>query len=99
MKTGKKSNGIKYDYFQKKGSDALRSYADFREKEKEENGGDGISYEVWQYGNSGLKTVTVVSHFNPNKYKTSGKYYDYKYKKSTIRKRMSHYTYIMKISC
>lgn len=83
-KTGKKSNGIKYDYFQKKGSDALRSYADFREKEKEENGGDGISYEVWQYGNSGLKTVTVVSHFNPNKYKTSGKYYDYKYKKSKI---------------
>ncbi len=83
-KTGKKSNGIKYDYFQKKGSDDLRSYADFREKEKVENGGDGISYEVWQYGNSGLKTVTVVSNFNPNKYKTNGKYYDYKYKKSKI---------------
>lgn len=83
-KTGKKSNGIKYDYFQKKGSDDLRSYADFREREKEENGGDGISYEVWQYGNSGLKTVTVVSSFNPNKYKTNGKYYDYKYKKSKI---------------
>lgn len=29
-KTGKKSNGIKYDYFQKKGSDDLRSYADFQ---------------------------------------------------------------------
>lgn len=28
--------------------------------------------------------MTVVSHFNPNKYKTSGKYYDYKYKKSKI---------------
>lgn len=83
-KTGKKSNGIKYDYFQKKGSDDLRSYADFREKEKEENGGDGISYEVWQYGNSGLKTVTVVSSFNPNEYKANGKYYDYTYKKSKI---------------
>lgn len=83
-KTGKKSNGIKYDYFQKKGSDDLRSYADFREKEKEENGGDGISYEVWQYGNSGLKTVTVVSSFNPDEYKANGKYYDYTYKKSKI---------------
>ena len=83
-KTGKKSNGVKYDYFQKKGEDDFRSYADFREKEKVENGGDGINYEVWQYGNSGLKTVTVVSSFNPNKYKTNGKYYDYKYKKSKI---------------
>ena len=83
-KTGKKSNGIKYDYFQKKGSDDLRSYADFREKEKEENGGDGISYEVWQYGNRGLKTVTVVSSFNPDEYKANGKYYDYTYKKSKI---------------
>ena len=79
-KTGKKSNGVKYDYFQKKGADSLRSYDDFREREGE----DGDIYEVWQYGNSGLKAATVVSSFNPNKYKTNGKYYDYKYKKSKI---------------
>ncbi|MDE6566375.1 MAG: RHS repeat-associated core domain-containing protein, partial [Lachnospiraceae bacterium] len=72
-KSGKKSNGVKYDYFQKHG-DSLISYADFQESHD----------EVWQYGNSGLKAVTVVSTFNPNKYKTNGKYYDYKYKKSKI---------------
>ena len=79
-KTGKKTNGVKYDYFQKKGEGALRSYDDFRERK----GDDGPIYEAWQYGNSGLKAVTVVSTFNPNKYKTNGKYYDYKYKKSDI---------------
>ena len=83
-KTGKKSNGVKYDYFQKKGSDALHSYDDFREREKKADGSEGDIYETWQYGNSGLRTVTVVSSFNPNKYKTNGKYYDYKYKKSKI---------------
>ena len=84
IKTGKKSNGIKYDYFQKKGKDDLRSFDDFREREKKANESEGTIYEVWQYGNSGLKTVTVVSSFNPNKYKTNGKYYDYTYKKSKI---------------
>ncbi len=79
-KTGKKSNGIKYDYFQKKGNGSLRSYDDFRERKGE----DGPIYEAWQYGNSGLRAVTVVSTFNPNKYKTNGKYYDYTYKKSKI---------------
>ena len=74
-KTGKKSNGIKYDYFQKQ-EDSLISYADFY----------GSNDEVWQYGRDGLQTVTVVSCFNPNKYKTNGKYYDYKYKKSKIDK-------------
>ena len=83
-KTGKKSKGIKYDYFQKKGNDDLRSYDDFREREKKADGSEGTIYEAWQYGNSGLKTVTVVSSFNPNKYKTNGKYYDYTYKKSKI---------------
>ena len=83
-KTGKKSNGVKYDYFQKMGNDALRSYDDFREREKKADDSDGEIYEAWQYGNSGLKTVTVVSSFNPNKYKTNGKYYDYTYKKSKI---------------
>lgn len=83
-KTGKKSNGVKYDYFQKMGNDALRSYDDFREREKKADGSDGDIYETWQYGNSGLRTVTVVSSFNPNKYKTNGKYYDYTYKKSKI---------------
>ncbi len=83
-KTGKKSNGVKYDYFQKKGSGGLCSYDDFREREDKEDGSAGTIYEAWQYGNSGLKTVTVVSSFNPNKYKTNGKYYDYTYKKSKI---------------
>ena len=83
-KTGKKSNGVKYDYFQKMGSDALRSYDDFREREEKADGSDGDIYETWQYGNRGLRTVTVVSSFNPNKYKTNGKYYDYTYKKSKI---------------
>ena len=83
-KTGKKSNGVKYDYFQKKGTDGLRSYDDFREREKDDKGNWKTAYEVWQYGNEGLRTVTVVSSFNPNKYKTNGKYYDYTYKKSQI---------------
>ena len=72
-KSGKKSNGVKYDYFQKQDSNLI-SFVDFEESEN----------EVWQYGNSGLQTVTVVSTFNPNRYKTNGKYYDYKYKKSQI---------------
>lgn len=72
-KSGKKSNGVKYDYFQKQDSNLI-SFADFAESEN----------EVWQYGNSGLQTVTIVSTFNPNKYKTNGKYYDYTYKKSQI---------------
>ena len=83
-RTGKKSNGVKYDYFQKKGNGGLRSYDDFREREDKKDGSAGTIYETWQYGNSGLRTVTVVSSFNPNKYKTNGKYYDYKYKKSDI---------------
>lgn len=72
-KTGKRSGGQKYDYFQKQG-DSLISYADFEENKN----------EVWQYGRSGLQTVTVVSSFNANKYKANGKYDDYKYKKSNI---------------
>ena len=83
-RTGKKSNGVKYDYFQKKGNGGLRSYDDFREREDKKDGSAGTIYETWQYGNSGLRTVTVVSSFNPNKYKTNGKYYDYTYKKSNI---------------
>ena len=72
-RSGKKSNGVKYDYFQEQG-DSLISFADFQESQD----------EIWQYGNSGLRTVTIVSSFNPNKYKTNGKFYDYKYKKSKI---------------
>ena len=78
-KTGKKSGGTKYDYFQKKGENSLRSYDDFREKEE-----GGSIYEMWPYGSSGLRTVAVVSNFNANKYKANGKYYDYTYKKSKI---------------
>ena len=84
VKTGKKSNGIKYDYFQKKGDGALRSFDDFREREKKEDGSQGTIYESWQYGNSDLRTVTVVSSFNPNIYTPNGKYYDYKYEKPDI---------------
>lgn len=73
LKTGKKSEGIKYDYFQRQ-DDTLISFADFEEGKN----------EVWQYGKSGLKTAALVSTFNPNKYKTNKKYYDYKYKKSKI---------------
>ena len=83
-RTGKKSNGVKYDYFQKKGNGGLRSYDDFREREDKEDGSAGTIYETWQYGNSGLRAVTVVSSFNPNKYKTNGKYHDYTYKKTKI---------------
>ena len=61
-KTGKKSGGTKYDYFQKKGENSLLSYDDFREKEE-----GGSSYEMWPYGSSGLRTVAVVSNFNANK--------------------------------
>lgn len=46
-KTGKKSNGTKYDYFQKKGTDGLRSYDDFREREKDDKGNWKTAYEVW----------------------------------------------------
>ncbi len=72
-KTGKKTDGIKYDYFQKQ-DDTLISYADFQESEN----------ELWQYGREGLQTVTVVSRFNPNKYKTNGKFYDYTYTTADI---------------
>ena len=41
-KTGKKSNGTKYDYFQKKGTDGLRSYDDFREREKDDKGKEKV---------------------------------------------------------
>ena len=91
-----------------KGTDGLRSYDDFREREKDDKGNRKTAYEVWQYGNDGLRTVTVVSSFNPNKYKTNKKYYDYTYKKSKINpdtlrlKRIpgktSAYIYIMKIN-
>ena len=38
---------------------------------KDDKGNWKTAYEVWQYGNDGLRTVTVVSSFNPNKYKTN----------------------------
>ena len=41
LSTGKKSNGVKYDYFQKLGTKFL-SYVDFRERESTDEGGDGI---------------------------------------------------------
>lgn len=77
-KTGKKSNGIKYDYFQKKGSDALRSYADFREKEKEEtlysydNSGKGslvVLKTDKSYGKKGEKAVTTKEGYTYDRYR------------------------------
>lgn len=81
IQSGKKSDGIKYDYFQKRNSDPLRAFDDFRDKEDDN---DKTIYQIWQYGNSGLKTVAVVDSFNPNKYKTNGKFCDYKYRKTQI---------------
>ncbi len=76
-KTGKKSNGTKYDYFQKKKepTDSVPMTISGSGK-KDDKGNWKTAYEVWQYGNDGLRTVTVFSSFNPNKYKTNKKYYD-----------------------
>ncbi len=73
VKTGKKSDGLKYDFFQKQNNTLLR-FCDFEE----------VSNEIWQYGRAGLSTVAVVSNFNANKYKTNGAMSDYTYKKSAI---------------
>lgn len=73
VKTGKKSDGLKYDFFQKQNNKLIR-FCDFSE----------LKNEIWQYGRTGLRTVAVVSKFNPNKYKTNGKMSDYTYKVSAI---------------
>lgn len=75
QKTGKKSNGLKYDFFQKQNSKLIR-FCDFEEGKN----------EIWQYGRAGLRTVAVVSSFNPNKYKTNNKMSDCTYKTSAINK-------------
>lgn len=75
IKTGKKSNGLKYDFFQKQNNKLLR-FCDFSYKKD----------EIWQYGRAGLRTVAVVSKFNPNVYKTNKKMSDYSYKASAINK-------------
>ncbi len=73
-KTNKKAEGIKYDYFQKqKDRDKLVSYAD---------GFDEI--DTQQYGEDGLRNVTVISSYNPKKHKDNGRYSDYVYKKSSL---------------
>ncbi|MCH5266649.1 MAG: RHS repeat protein, partial [Lachnospiraceae bacterium] len=72
-KTGKKSDGLKYDFFQKQNNKLLR-FCDFEQNRN----------EIWQYGRAGLSTVAVVSSFNPNKYKSNGKMSDYTYKKEAI---------------
>ncbi|MCM1225094.1 MAG: hypothetical protein NC548_62655, partial [Lachnospiraceae bacterium] len=77
QKTGKKSDGVKYDFFQKRFGTLLR-YCDYEEGEN----------ELWQYGREGFENAVIVSSFNPNKYK-AGKnktMSDYKYKKSAISK-------------
>ncbi len=75
QKSGKKSDGIKYDFFQKRFGTLLR-YCDYEEGKN----------ELWQYGRAGFENAVVVSRFNPNKYK-AGKnktMSDYTYKKSAI---------------
>lgn len=72
-KTKKKANGLKYDYFQKQNG-KLVTTADL----------DDEKHETWQYGKKGLETLTVVSSFNPKKYKDKKKMSDYTYKKASI---------------
>lgn len=72
-KTKKKANGTKYDYFQKQNG-KLVTTADL----------DDEKHETWQYGKKGLETLTVVSSFNPKKYKDKKKMSDYTYKKASI---------------
>ena len=75
QKTKKRSDGLKYDFFQKRFGTLLR-YCDYEEGEN----------ELWQYGRAGFENAVVVSRFNPNKYK-AGKnktMSDYTYKKSAI---------------
>ncbi len=73
QKTGKKSDGVKYDFFQKRGGKLLR-YCDYEEGKN----------ELWQYGRAGFENAVVVSRFNPNKYKPNKTMSDYTYKKSAI---------------
>ncbi len=75
QKTKKKSDGIKYDFFQKRYGTLLR-YCDYEENKS----------EIWQYGKEGFENAAIVSRFNPNKYK-AGKnktMSDYTYKKSAV---------------
>ncbi len=75
QKTKKRSDGIKYDFFQKRFGTLLR-YCDYEEGKS----------ELWQYGKAGFENAVIVSRFNPNKYK-AGKnktMSDYTYKKSAI---------------
>lgn len=70
VKTGKKANGIKYDYFQKqKGENNLTTYFDFS------NG-----TQARQYGEDSLSNVTVETSYNPKKHKDNGLVSDYTYK-------------------
>lgn len=72
-KTKKKANGIKYDYYQNQDG-TLVSFGDL----------DNDSHEMYNYGTEDLSCVTLVSSFNPKKYKSNGLMSDYKYKKSDI---------------
>lgn len=73
QKTKKKSDGLKYDFFQKRFGTLLR-YCDYEEGEN----------ELWQYGRTGFENAVIVSRFNPNKYKANKTMSDYTYKKSAI---------------
>ena len=75
QKTKKRSDGVKYDFFQNYRGTLLR-FCDYIESER----------EIRQFGTDEFRNATVVSRFNPNKYK-AGKnktMSDYTYKKSAI---------------
>lgn len=75
QKTKKRSDGVKYDFFQNyRGT--LRRFCDYIESER----------EIRQFGTDEFRNATVVSRFNPNKYKVgkNKSMSDYTYKKSAI---------------
>lgn len=72
-KTKKKTEGIKYDFFQQQGEKLIR-FCDFNDETE----------QVYNYGTGELRTTLLTSSFNPNSYKNNGAMSDYTYKKSAI---------------
>lgn len=79
QKTKKKSDGLKYDFFQLRSGTLLR-FCDYYE------GHD----EIRPYGWDGIRNAVIVSRFNPNKYKANKTMSDYIYKKSQINTKTLH---------
>lgn len=74
----KKTNGRKYDYFQKqtdsKGNSQFVSYDDL----------DDEKYEMQAYGTDNLQCMTLVSAYNPNKKQKTKKFTDYVFAEKDI---------------